>query len=169
MCYSPPSPLDPDLPETALLPPPLCCSSPFLRCLFLASPHVHAEVPSFENSARFLGSVPSQSTFQKRVGPTATPRLPPAPWRPPLPSAETAVPRIIGDPRLLNDGFLRPRIFDLTLFVIPFPGNFPLPPEAPRGGPLSGAPPRIPRLCLSSSLPPPRPVYLVHGHGAPRG
>lgn len=61
-CYSPPSPLDPDLPETALLPPPLCCSSPFLRCLFLASPHVHAEVPSFENSARFLGSVPSQST-----------------------------------------------------------------------------------------------------------
>lgn len=57
-CYSPPSPLDPDLPETALLPPPLCCSSPFLRCLFLASPHEHAEVPSHAFWALFLRKAP---------------------------------------------------------------------------------------------------------------
>lgn len=119
--------------------------------------------------AKHRGVFSPRGTFQKRVGPTATPRLPPAPWRPPLPSAETAVPRIIGDPRLLNDGFLRPRIFDLTLFVIPFPGNFPLPPEAPRGGPPSGAPPRIPRLCLSSSLPPPAPFTLFTATALPVG
>lgn len=128
---------------------PRACRGPLIRKLSTLS-----GLCSF---AKHRGVFSPRGTFQKRVGPTATPRLPPAPWRPPHPSAETAVLRIIGDPRLLNDGFLRPRIFDLTLFVIPFPGNFPLPPEAPRGGPPSGAPPRIPRLCLSSSLPPPPP------------